>query len=573
MNCLSSLRIFSSFHRVRNQVQNDIFCRTKIYRHCKKLSPFHVRFLSSTSSLNGVSTEEPPEIDVAVDRRGLLKSTQHDITEEMFASTTTLGRAMLDRIRYHGPTPLSEYIRQCLTHPKHGFYNQKNSIFGADGHFITSPEITSLFGESLGFWVVSTCIAMKKKFNISEDNPLYLVELGPGRGTLMSDILRVCRQFPDIYNSLSIHLVEVSPALRKIQKNTLNVKLRDPVKLVNEHIEPMISKLENEISGLKKEQGREKLKDKLLMLKQMKTSLEKEHECIPLSQMDGEIKNYQAKDPLIRMDAKGSILPSSDSDTSELDVSWHWMFEDIPNDAPLLVVANEFFDCFPVHQFVKLPDRGWCEKLVDINKDFIPSNSDDIQKEINLENLPLRLIASHSHSTSTYLKMIKDLPQDYDAVEISPESISLMETITRRISKHGGSALIIDYGTDHPQKSSVQSLKNHKYEHILASPGEADITALVDFSSLRTAVEHLKLTNMIAYPLITQRTLLRELGIAPRLMDAAKLMTEDEADKSLECVERIVDEEGMGTEFKALCVAHNDIGTPIAFPRVYNMST
>jgi len=106
--------------------------------------------------------------------------------------------------------PLDEYIAQCNTH----YYGARDSI-GGIGDFITAPEITQMFGEVLGAWVISRWVQMGRP------TPFQLIELGPGKGTLMADVLRVLRQHPDIYAAVHIHLVETSPKLRAAQKQSL----------------------------------------------------------------------------------------------------------------------------------------------------------------------------------------------------------------------------------------------------------------------------------------------------------------------------------------------------------------
>ena len=103
----------------------------------------------------------------------------------------------------------------ALSDPTDGYYRRADPL-GAGGDFTTSPEISQLFGELIGAWLVD-CWA-----RCGRPDPVNLVELGPGRGTLMADALRVARLAPDFLAALRIHLVEINPALRTLQAVALS---------------------------------------------------------------------------------------------------------------------------------------------------------------------------------------------------------------------------------------------------------------------------------------------------------------------------------------------------------------
>ncbi|KAF4571221.1 hypothetical protein EYR36_008550 [Pleurotus pulmonarius] len=131
---------------------------------------------------------------------------------------TVVEKAILDSIKTMGPLPFATYMQQCLSHPTHGYYmNPSNPVFGARGDFITSPEISQVFGELIAIWFLSQWVAA------GQPSSIRLVELGPGRGTLMADILRVISKIPSAkaIQRKSVQLVETSPAMRRAQENTL----------------------------------------------------------------------------------------------------------------------------------------------------------------------------------------------------------------------------------------------------------------------------------------------------------------------------------------------------------------
>ncbi len=118
------------------------------------------------------------------------------------------------RITAGGPMPVAEYMALCLTDPQHGYYPTRDP-FGARGDFITAPEVSQMFGEMIGLWMAATWNKMGSPENIR------IVELGPGRGTLMKDALRAAKVMPSFRQAIVLHLVEISPALQAQQERTL----------------------------------------------------------------------------------------------------------------------------------------------------------------------------------------------------------------------------------------------------------------------------------------------------------------------------------------------------------------
>lgn len=118
------------------------------------------------------------------------------------------------RIAATGHVSVAEFMKTALGDKDGGYYTTRDP-FGAAGDFTTAPEISQVFGELIGLWCVDTWRAM------GSPRAFALIELGPGRGTLMSDVLRALRQVPECRAAANIHLVETSPVLRELQQNTL----------------------------------------------------------------------------------------------------------------------------------------------------------------------------------------------------------------------------------------------------------------------------------------------------------------------------------------------------------------
>ncbi len=122
-----------------------------------------------------------------------------------------VARRLALRIRATGPISVADYMEEAGA-----FYYASGDPFGAAGDFITAPEISQVFGELIGLW----CAELWQR--LSAPNPVLLVELGPGRGTLMADALRATRNVPGFAAASHLHLIERSPSLRQMQAKTLD---------------------------------------------------------------------------------------------------------------------------------------------------------------------------------------------------------------------------------------------------------------------------------------------------------------------------------------------------------------
>lgn len=352
-----------------------------------------------------------------------------------------LGQHIANLIAADGPLSIAQYMNLCQFDPRGGSYSARQTI-GRD--FITSPEISQTFGELLGLWVVQTWHDQGRP-----ENP-RLVELGPGRGTLMGDLLRaVSAAAPEFLLDAEVSLIEASPALKAEQQ--------------------------------------EKLK------------------------------------------------------SAGADIEWHERFDDKLTDRPLFLIANEFFDCLPVRQFMKT-DRGWCERMIAVK---------DGAFSFALSPVPFTSVP----------------PDRADApvgaiYEVAPAAMALTEEIARAVSTAGGGAVIIDYGYDEPGTSeTLQAVANGQYVNALADPGECDVSAHVDFSALAKAAED---GGAAVYGPVTQCNFLADLGIGPR---AERLMMANlvQAREIAAAVDRLVNPAEMGALFKVLGIAPKTAPQPPGF--------
>ena len=117
-------------------------------------------------------------------------------------------------IKSSGPMPVWRYMELCLMHPQHGYYVSRDPL-GREGDFTTAPEVSQMFGEMIGLWLLQAWADQG-----CPKNP-RLVELGPGRGTLMADALRAASVEPDFTNDLEVVLIEASPVLQQMQADKL----------------------------------------------------------------------------------------------------------------------------------------------------------------------------------------------------------------------------------------------------------------------------------------------------------------------------------------------------------------
>ena len=331
------------------------------------------------------------------------------------------------RIAKDGPISVSEFMEVALGHPEHGYY-MTGDPFGAAGDFITAPELSQVFGELIGLWAAVTWQQM------GSPEHLVLAECGPGRGTLMKDMLRAAKSVPDFAGAIDIHLVETSPAMRRRQEKTLV-----------------------------------------------------------------------------------GYTPC-----------WHDTIATVPAGATILV-ANEFLDALPIHQFVST-GTGWAERCVGI--------ADGALAFVTGKTAPDRLSAAPSNAPSGSI------------FETCPAAMDFADSLGHRLLAAPGVALVIDYGHG---KSAVgetlQAVHHHAFANPLTDPGKADITAHVDFDAF---ARQLRSAGATTSGPITQSEFLGTIGIQERTQHLLKAASPEARANLVSATSRLTDPAQMGGLFKVM---------------------
>jgi SAM-dependent MidA family methyltransferase len=344
-------------------------------------------------------------------------------------------------IEAQGPIAFDRFMALALGHPRYGYYMTRDPL-GRAGDFVTAPEISQIFGELLG---LAMAIAWQQA---GFPQACALVELGPGRGTLISDALRAAAAVPEFIEALTPHLVETSPVLARAQA--------------------------------------------------------------------------------ARLAAEGH------------EAQWHGAIDSLPEDQPLFVFANEFFDALPVRQFERRAE-GWHERRVGLDAGG--------ELALGLSPEPEGSIPFAGPEGAIF--------------ETSPLSLDIMRQLGERIARQGGAIIAIDYG--HIRSGfgdTVQAVKAHRFVPVLSEPGEADLTAHVDFAMLAIAARR---GGAAVHPLQSQATLLERLGIQHR----AEILKKKAHDPAAidRAVRRLSGTEpaAMGLLFKAIAITPKGAPPPAGF--------
>ena len=362
-----------------------------------------------------------------------------------------LGKQLAERIARSGPITLADYMAAALSDPGYGYYRRADPL-GAAGDFTTAPEISQLFGELIGAWLIDCWDQAGRPEQVN------LVELGPGRGTLMADILRVGRHVPDWLKAAQIHLVEINPRLRQAQAATL----------------------------------------------------------------------------------------------SRYAPQWHESFATVP-DGPVMLVANEFLDALPIRQLV-FWNGAWRERLVDWNAEK------GFHFALSAETSPLSLLVPAEIQ-----------PSQGAVYELSPAVIAVATEVASRVVTQGGAALFVDYGRDESATGeSLQAVRAHRMTKVLDNPGEADLSAHVDFALLSRVGRDAGAA--VAGP-VGQGAFLDALGIGVRADRLKRGLSPSAAESIDQAVARLTGTQAMGQLFKVLAVVPPNLGPPGLRPAGFETSS
>jgi SAM-dependent MidA family methyltransferase len=359
---------------------------------------------------------------------------------------TALAARIAGFVRAHGPIDIGRFVLLCAAHRGQGYYS-RGPGFGAEGDFVTAPEISQLFGELLGI----ACIAHWRACGAPA--AFRIAELGPGNGTLLADLWRALAVDPACRTAVrSVELVEASAALRERQRARL----------------------------------------------------------------------------------------------WGLPLAFHAAVDSLPADLPLFVVANEFFDALPLRQFVRTR-TGFRERLVTLD------GAGRLAFALSPQEIPAAAFDDPRYRT---------LPEGM-VVEIAPAREAVAATLAGLLRAAGGLAYVIDYGYDDvPAGDTLQAVRRHERVAPLETPGEADISAHVDFRALLQAAAA---EGAATFGPVAQGRFLERLGIHLRLERLLRDADPEMARRLEAGVRRLVDPAAMGELFRVAAIAGTTDSVPPGF--------
>mmetsp|Transcript_8648 Transcript_8648/g.12918 ORF Transcript_8648/g.12918 Transcript_8648/m.12918 type:complete len:489 (-) Transcript_8648:63-1529(-) len=415
---------------------------------------------------------------------------------------TPLVKHLRSIIQIRGPISVHDYMSQALHHHEYGYYQHKSEKIGEKGDFITSPEISQLFGELIGIWCIATWEEMGRPSAIN------LVELGPGTGTLMHDILKTIEKFPRFKSALTVQMVELSETMRGLQKKSLGCIATTGENQSSEdgRVDPVFS-------------GRTECGVSIHWHNYL-------HHVPPGPAMyvGQEILDAFPVYQFARVSEKWKEI-LVDVDFSE-DSKYHFRF--VRSSAPS-PACKVFFDPSLKH----------------------------------VANKPLSHIPHTNENTSALTAPETEhalYSENSDFLEICPLAFSTVEEISRNVLAHKGAALLIDYGENFPQGDTLRGFKKHVATHVLSEPGMVDISADVNF---KACAQVAKEQGAAVWGPVTQGEFLGRMGILQRveqIIDSPEV-TDADANKIFESTKRILEGE-MGNKFKVISVTHPSVRTP-----------
>lgn len=419
----------------------------------------------------------------------------------------------LTLIKTTGPIPVASYMRQCLTSDLGGYYSSaiptSHDQFGVKGDFVTSPQISQIFGELIGIWVVAEWIAQGKK-----KEGVYLMEMGPGRGTLMDDMLRTIYNFPALAKALeAVYMVESSPNLRQAQHKLLC--------------------------------GRNELKEIDIGWESM-------------SKYSPGLKIIWAEDMrLVPREAEKTPFIIAHEFFDALPIHVFQSLTPPPQKAESTIQTPTG----PVKAHGRIPKRQQWRELVVSPKPPHRLKQGEPEFELTMSKTATPY-SMYLPETSSRYKALRDI--DGATIEISPDSQAFVRDFAIRIggstpaqavaqiksppSSHtgqsaskeesllkahpSGAALIIDYGPAATvPANSLRGIKQHKLVSPFESPGTTDISADVDFLALAECAIDASLGVEVHGP-VDQARFLRAMGIEERAAQLVKLAVDQERSRS-----------------------------------------
>ncbi|TID14769.1 hypothetical protein CANINC_004440 [Pichia inconspicua] len=369
------------------------------------------------------------------------------------SNTENLTRILKNMIKTTGPISISHFMKQCLIDPQYGYYTTRNPLDSKTGDFITSPEISSTFGEMCSLWFFSAFIEqLKYQAATNRDNfdiqtkKFRIIEFGPGKGTLMFDMVRTIRKFVKDSNPIEIVFIEKSEVLIKEQHKTM-CNEDEELKMIDSFTFESVSKWGNKITWLKDD------KPQLSGKEYMNFIMAHEFfDALPMNRFVKTEKGWREYLVDIRPDAKKDSLLTGNVDTKTK-----------KTDAEFVIVQAPY----------ATPQTA------------IPKTSD------RYESLPVG-----------------------SEVEISAESHSYIYEFSSILkSSDIGAGLIIDYGTTTIPINSLRGIKDHKFVNPLGDVGEVDLSIDVDFGSLAEILKQNQFVTHVA----EQGDFLNNMGLGYRM--------------------------------------------------------